>query len=51
MKKQTKYSTSVVYRTLITGVLHTIDDYTLGNYNSNILTEKYPEIIKACNGI
>jgi hypothetical protein len=50
MKKQTKYSTSVVYRTLITGVLRTVDDYTLGNYNSIILTEKYPEIIKACNG-
>lgn len=51
MKTNEKHSTATIYRTLITGMLHMVDDKSLGNCNCDILHEKYSEIINACKGM
>jgi hypothetical protein len=42
--------TSVIYRSLISGILHLIDDKSLGNLNADLIQEKFEEKIKACKG-
>lgn len=50
MQSQDKASTSIIYRALISGILHFIDDKCLGNFNGDLLQDKYTEIIEACKG-
>jgi hypothetical protein len=48
MKTNTKQSTSAIYRTLILGILHALDDLTFGYLNAETLQESFLETILAC---